>query len=51
MDAISSDDESDAETISTDMVEYFRDISQYNLSINTREVCYNIRDHFKWMQA
>ena len=42
-DAISSGDESDAEPMSTDMLEYICDGSQSRLSINSREARYMIR--------
>ena len=49
--AISSSDESDAEPISTDMLEGIFDGSQYHKSINRREEIYKIHDCIKWTQA
>ena len=43
IDAVSSDDESDAEPMSTDMLEDISDSSQYHLRINRRKSHYNIR--------
>ena len=47
MDEISSGDESDAETMSTDMLEDICDGSQYHPSINRREARYKIHDCIK----
>ena len=47
MDVMSSDDDNDAEPISTDMLEDICDGSQFHTSINSREACYNICDSFK----
>ena len=44
---MSSDDNSDAEPMSTDMLEDIPDGSQSHLSINSREARYKIRDHIK----
>ena len=44
---MSSGDESDAELISTDMLEDIRDVSQSHPIINRREALYKIRGHFK----
>ena len=51
MDAMSSGDESDAEPMPTDMLEYICDGSQSHPSINRREARYKIRDRFKQVQA
>ena len=40
-------DESDAEPMSTEMLEDIFDGSQYHPIINSREACYRIRDRFK----
>ena len=47
MDEVSPGDESDAETMPTDMLEDIRYGSQYHPSINRREARYNIRDCIK----
>ena len=47
MDEMSSGDEYDAETMSTDMLEDICDISQSHPSINRREARYKIHDRFK----
>ena len=47
MDVMSSVEESDDETMSTDMLENIRDGGQPHLSINRREARYKIRDCFK----
>ena len=47
MDAISSGNESDAEPISTDMLEDIRDGSQSHPRINGREARYKIRNFGK----
>ena len=48
---MSSGDESEAEPMSTDMLEDIRERSQYHPSINRREACYRIRDCVKQSQA
>ena len=48
---MSSGNESDDRPISTDMLEYVCDGSQYHLSINRRDTRYKIRDSFKQRQA
>ena len=47
---MSSRDESDAESMSTDMLEDICDGSQYHLSINSRESRYTILDRIKQSQ-
>ena len=47
MDTMSSEIDSDAEPISTDMFEYFRDSNQSHPGINRREARYKICDHIK----
>ena len=44
MDEMSLGDESDAEPMSTDMLEYICDKSQYHQSINSRDAPYNTYD-------
>ena len=51
MDTMSSGNESDAEPMHTDMLEYICDIAQSHLSINSREACYKIRDSIKQGQT
>ena len=46
---MSLSDESDAEPITTDMLEDIREGSQSHLIINRREECYRIRDCIKEM--
>ena len=41
---MSSGDESDAEPMSTDMLEDISDVSQSHMRINRREACYKICD-------
>ena len=48
---MSSGDESNAEPMSTDMLEDIRDIRQSHPSINRREARYKIRDHIKQRQS
>ena len=48
---MSSSDESDAEPISTEMLEDIRDSSQSHPSVNMRDACYKIRNHIKQNQA
>ena len=48
---MSSGDESDAETISTEMLEDIRDGSQSHPSVNRRDSCYKISGCIKWSQA
>ena len=50
MDTISSDDESDAEPISTEMLEDMRYGGQSHLIINRIEAQYKIRYHIKRIQ-
>ena len=45
--AMDSDDESDDEPMSTEMLEDIRDGSQYHPSVNRRETHYKICDHIK----
>ena len=51
MGVMSSGDESEAEPMSTDMLEDIRERSQYHPSINRREACYRIRDCVKQSQS
>ena len=51
MDTMSSYDESDAETMSTDMLEYICDGSQSHPIVNRREARYKIHDWIKWSQS
>ena len=51
MDPMSSVDESDAEPISTEMLEDIFGGSQSHLRVNRREAIYNIRDRIKLSQA
>ena len=51
MDTMDSDDEYDAEPMSTDMLEYIRNGSQSHLSANSIEARYNIRDCIKQRQS
>ena len=51
MDAMSSGDESDAETMSMDMLEDICDGSQYHPRINRRYALYRISDCFKQRQV
>ena len=51
MDVVSSGDDSDAEPIYVDMLEYICDGSQSHPSINSRKACYKIRDRIKQVQA
>ena len=48
---MSSGNESDAEPMSTDMLEYIHDGSQSHPSLNSREACYKIIDRIKQGQA
>ena len=50
MDAMDSGDESDDETISTEMLEDIRNGIESNPSVNRREACYKIRDRIKQIQ-
>ena len=47
MDEMSSCDDSDAEPMSTEMLEYICDGSQSHTSVNRRQSHYRIRDHIK----
>ena len=47
----SSGDESDAEPMSTEMLENIRDSSKSHLRLNRKEVCYEISDCIKRGQA
>ena len=49
--AMSSGDESDAEPMSTYMLEDICDVSQYHPSINRTGAHYKIHDRFKQMRA
>ena len=51
MDAIHSDDESDHDLISTEMLEYIRDGSQTNPNVNIREARYKICDRIRQRQS
>ena len=51
MDEMSLDNDSDAETMSTDMLEGIRGGSQYNPIINRRKAFYKILDRIKRGQA
>ena len=51
MDVMSSCDEYDAETISTEMLEYIHDGSQPHPSVNGRGTCHKIRDCIKQSQT
>ena len=51
MDVMYSGDESDAELMSTDMLENICDESQFHPSINRKEASYNISDRFKQRQV
>ena len=51
IDEMLSGNESDAELMSTDMLEDICDGSQYHPSINMREARYNIRDCIKKIQV
>ena len=51
MDEISSDNESDAEPMYTEMLEDIHHGSQSHPSVNMREAHYNICDHIKRSQA
>ena len=51
MDLMSSGDESDAEHMSTDMLESIQYVIQYHPRINSREACYKICDFIKQSQA
>ena len=48
---MSSGDESDAEPMSTDMLEYIRDVSQYLTIINRRYARYKMNDRIKQQRA
>ena len=50
MDAMSSDDESDHDIISMDMLEDIRDGSQTNTDVNRREARCEIRDRIRQRQ-
>ena len=47
MDVISSGNESDAEPMSTEMLEDICDGSQYHPIVNSRDACYKISDFIK----
>ena len=51
MDAMSSGDKSDHDTISTDMFEDIRDGSQTHPDVNRREALYKICDHIRQRQS
>ena len=44
---MNSGDESDDESMSTEMLEDISGGSQYHMNVNSIEVCYKIRDHIK----
>ena len=48
--ALHSENESDDEPMSTEMLEDIRDISQSNPNVNRRESCYKTRDSIKQRQ-
>ena len=50
MDAMDSDDESDHDLISTEMIEDIRGVSQSHPNINQREARYKIRDCIRQRQ-
>ena len=50
MDAIKSDDESDHDLISMEMLEDIRDGSQTHPNVNRTEACYKIRYHIRQRQ-
>ena len=51
MENINSGDESDHDLISTEMLEYICDISQYHPNVNRRESRYKIRDRIRQRQS
>ena len=51
MDAINSDDESDHDLISTEMLEDIRDRSQAHLNVNRIDAGYKIRDCIRQRQS
>ena len=51
MDAMDSDDESDHDLISTEMIEDIRGVSQSHPNINQREARYKIRDCIRQRQS
>ena len=51
MDAINSDDDSDHDIISTDMIDDIRDGSQTHLNVNRREARYKTRDRIRHRQS
>ena len=51
MDAMDSDDKSEDEAMSTEMLEEIWQGSQSHLSVNRREARYKIRDHIKQGQS
>ena len=51
MNIINSDDYSDHDLISTEMLKDIRDGSQTHTNFNRIEVCYNIRDHIRKRQS
>ena len=48
--ALDPGDDSDDETMSTEMLEDIRDGSQSHTNVNRREACYKIRDSIKKRQ-
>ena len=50
MDAMDSDDESDYNIISTEMLEYICDVNQSHINVNKREACCKIRDRISQRQ-
>ena len=51
MENLDSNDDSDHDIISTEMLEDIRDGSQTHPNVNKREACYKIRDHFRQRQS
>ena len=51
MDAMDSDDESDHDLISTEMLEDIHDGSKSHWNVNKREACYKIRDCIRQRQS
>ena len=51
IDAMDSGDESDAEPMSTEMLEHICDGSQSHTNVNRRETRYKIRDSIKQIQS
>ena len=51
MENIDSGDESDHDLISTEMLEYIREVSQTHPNVNKRKARYKIRDHIRQRQS